>query len=191
MRERLIGTNDNATVKVAITGSHPPMDYVAADGTPAGFNTAILSEIGKRIGKNIELVQVDSVGRAAALASGTVDVVFWTRGDMIEDGKPLTEDELSELSEDIMPQEDGMEQPENMIPSKDGAEPPEFPVDQDEDGEHPTMEMPDDLSQEQFDIMIALNQGFAPDETRKCDMPEGTINTRPYFKDVITTVILK
>ena len=67
------------TVKVAVTGALPPMDYVAEDGTPAGFNTAMLAEIGNRIGKNIEIVVVDSLGRAAALASGTVDAVFWTR----------------------------------------------------------------------------------------------------------------
>ena len=67
------------TVRVAVTGALPPMDYVAADGTPAGFNTAVLAEIGTRIGKNIEIVVVDSLGRAAALASGTVDAVFWTR----------------------------------------------------------------------------------------------------------------
>lgn len=67
------------TVKVAVTGSLPPMDYVAPDGTPAGFNTALLAEISRRVNKNIELVQVDSMGRAAALASGTVDAVFWTR----------------------------------------------------------------------------------------------------------------
>jgi ABC-type amino acid transport substrate-binding protein len=67
------------TVKVAVTGALPPMDYVAPDGTPAGFNTALLAEISRRMGKNIELVVVDSVGRAAALASGTVDAVFWTR----------------------------------------------------------------------------------------------------------------
>ncbi len=67
------------TIKVAVTGSLPPMDYVAADGSPAGFNTAVLAEISQRIGKNIEIVVVDSIGRAAALSSGTVDVVFWTR----------------------------------------------------------------------------------------------------------------
>ena len=67
------------TVKIAVTGALPPMDYVAADGTPAGFNTAVLAEIGQRAGKNIELVVVDSLGRAAALASGAVDAVFWTR----------------------------------------------------------------------------------------------------------------
>ena len=67
------------TVRVAITGSLPPMDYIVPDGTPAGFNTALLAEISKRIGKNIKLVQVDSQGRAAALSSGAVDAVFWTR----------------------------------------------------------------------------------------------------------------
>ena len=67
-------------IRIAVTGSLPPMDYVAADGTFAGFNTAVLAEIGKRLQKNIELVQVDSVGRALALSEGTVDVVFWTRG---------------------------------------------------------------------------------------------------------------
>ena len=66
-------------IRVAVTGSLPPMDYISPDGSPAGFNTALLSEISRRIGRDIELVQVDSLGRAAALASGTVDAVFWTR----------------------------------------------------------------------------------------------------------------
>ncbi len=71
---------DGEPIRVAVTGSLPPMDYVAEDGSFAGFNTAILAEIGKRLEKNIELVQTDSVGRSLALAQGKVDVVFWTRG---------------------------------------------------------------------------------------------------------------
>ena len=67
-------------IKVAVTGALPPMDYVATDGSFGGFNTAVLAEIGKRLQKNIQLVQVDSIGRALALAEGTVDVAFWTRG---------------------------------------------------------------------------------------------------------------
>lgn len=66
-------------LRVAVTGTLPPMDYVTPDGAPAGFNTAMLAEIGNRIGRNIELVQVDSVGRAAALSAGVVDAVFWAR----------------------------------------------------------------------------------------------------------------
>ena len=70
---------DGDPIRVAVTGSLPPMDYVAPDGSFAGFNTALLSEIGKRLERSIELSQVDSLGRSAALSSGKVDVVFWTQ----------------------------------------------------------------------------------------------------------------
>lgn len=97
------------TIKVAVTGSLPPMDYVAADGSPAGFSTALMAEISKRIGKNIELVVVDSVGRASGLASGTVDVVFWTRSsegsnelkEMTDaERKQIHDDDLSKLTDE-------------------------------------------------------------------------------------------
>ena len=65
------------TIKVGVTGDLPPLDLVLSDGTPAGFNTAVLAEISKRIGKNIELVQINSAARAAALTAGKVDVIFW------------------------------------------------------------------------------------------------------------------
>ena len=73
------------TIKVAVTGDLPPMDYVAADGSFAGFNTALLAEIGKRLNKKIELKQVDSAARAMTLSSKEADVVFWTR---VGTGKP-------------------------------------------------------------------------------------------------------
>lgn len=65
------------TVRVAVTGDMPPMDYVAADGTPAGFSTAVLAEIGRRLKVNIKTVQADTGARTAALMSGRVDAVFW------------------------------------------------------------------------------------------------------------------
>lgn len=65
------------TVKIAVTGDLPPLDLITADGKPAGFNTALLAAISQIIGKNFELVQVDSGARAAALTSKQVDVVFW------------------------------------------------------------------------------------------------------------------
>lgn len=68
---------DANTIKVGVTGDLPRLDYVRADGTPAGFNTAVLAEISKRIGKNFVLVQIDSGARAVALLSGVVDVIFW------------------------------------------------------------------------------------------------------------------
>ncbi len=65
------------TIKVAVTGDLPPIDLILADGTPTGFNTAVLSEIGKRLQKNIELIQIESAARAAALESKRVDISFW------------------------------------------------------------------------------------------------------------------
>ena len=60
-----------------MTGDLPPLDFVNTDGTPAGFNTALLAEIAKRLGKNIAVVQIDSGARAAALSSEQIDVIFW------------------------------------------------------------------------------------------------------------------
>lgn len=65
------------TIKVAVTGDLPPFDLILPDGTPAGFSTAVLSEISQRIGKNIELISVDSTARASILTSKGADVVFW------------------------------------------------------------------------------------------------------------------
>ena len=66
-----------STIKVAITGDLPPLDYIDSEGKAAGFNTAVLAEISRRIGKNIELIQVETGARAAALSSGRVDISFW------------------------------------------------------------------------------------------------------------------
>lgn len=65
------------TIKVGVTGDLPPLDLVLADNSPAGFNTAMLAEISKRCGKNIEIVQIETGARAAALNSKLIDVVFW------------------------------------------------------------------------------------------------------------------
>lgn len=65
------------TIRAAVTGDLPPIDYVDASGKPLGFNTALLAEIGRRLKVNIELVDIDSGARNTALLSGRVDVVFW------------------------------------------------------------------------------------------------------------------
>ena len=67
------------SIKVAVTGDLPPIDYIAADGRATGYNTAILAEIGKRLKRNIRVISVDAGGRSAALASERADVVFWYR----------------------------------------------------------------------------------------------------------------
>ena len=70
------------TIRVAVTGDLPPMDYVSPDGRPSGFNVAILAELGSRLGVNFELVPISAAARSMALASDQVDAVFWSRSCM-------------------------------------------------------------------------------------------------------------
>lgn len=69
---------DNApTVIVAVTGDLPPVDYVDEGGMPAGYSAAVLAELGRRMRVNINIIQVDTASRTAALVMGRADVVFW------------------------------------------------------------------------------------------------------------------
>ena len=65
------------TIKVALTGDRPPMDYFSDAGEPIGFNTALVAEIGKRLGMNVEFISIDTGARAMALTSGLSDAIFW------------------------------------------------------------------------------------------------------------------
>lgn len=65
------------TIKIGVTGDLPPLDYVTADGNPAGFNAALLAEISNRMKRNFVIVPIDGGARAAALTSKLVDVIFW------------------------------------------------------------------------------------------------------------------
>ena len=67
------------TIRIAVTGDVPPMDFITASGKPAGFNIALLSEIANRAKVNFELVQMDGGARPLALATGKIDASFWTR----------------------------------------------------------------------------------------------------------------
>ncbi|MBQ3444799.1 MAG: transporter substrate-binding domain-containing protein [Selenomonadaceae bacterium] len=64
-------------IVIGVTGDLPPLDLILPDNSPAGFNTALLAEVAKRLGRNIEIVQIDSGARAAALNSRLIDVIFW------------------------------------------------------------------------------------------------------------------
>ena len=65
------------TLKIAVTGDLPPLDLILADGKPAGFNTALIAELSKRLNKNVELISIDSAARASSLTSGRVNLIFW------------------------------------------------------------------------------------------------------------------
>ena len=67
------------TVTVAVTGDMPPLDMFAGDGKPAGYSTAILTEIGRKVRKNMRFMNTDAGGRSNALTSGRADVLFWCK----------------------------------------------------------------------------------------------------------------
>ena len=79
---------DAENIRVAVTGDLPPIDYISPDGTPAGFNTAILAAIGNYLRVNISLVEVDAGARTAALSSGRADAVFWYEVDSSKTEQP-------------------------------------------------------------------------------------------------------
>ncbi|MBR0150570.1 MAG: transporter substrate-binding domain-containing protein [Synergistaceae bacterium] len=72
--------NVDTKIIVGVTGDLPPVDYVSPNGKAAGFNTAVLAEIGRRLEINIELLDIDAGARASALASGRADAVSWIQG---------------------------------------------------------------------------------------------------------------
>lgn len=65
------------TIKAAVTGDLPMLDYTAPDGTPEGYNVALLAEVSRRLKCNVEIINIDSSARAAVLTSGRADMVFW------------------------------------------------------------------------------------------------------------------
>ena len=86
--------NGARAIRVALTGDMPPVDFVADDGTPAGYSVAVLAEIGRRLRVNIIPVNVDSAARTAALVSGRADVVFWYEVNESLETQPDIPDEI-------------------------------------------------------------------------------------------------
>ncbi|MBR4904052.1 MAG: transporter substrate-binding domain-containing protein [Selenomonadaceae bacterium] len=98
------------TIKIGVTGDLPPLDLILPDNSPAGFNTALLAEVAKRLNKNIEVVQISGGARAAALNANQIDVIFWVvvpeggnlpadidKPDGIELSEPYFRDEIAHL----------------------------------------------------------------------------------------------
>ena len=65
------------TIRVAVTGDLPPLDYISEDGSPAGYNTALIAELGKRMRINIDILNIESSSRTLSLITGVADVIFW------------------------------------------------------------------------------------------------------------------
>ena len=77
------------TINIGITGDLPPMDYILPDVTPAGFNTAFLSELSKCLNVNFNLVDISSGARSLAISSGKIDALFWVIGSFDSEGNSI------------------------------------------------------------------------------------------------------
>ena len=64
------------TVRVGVSGEHIPIDFIAANGHPAGFNVAILAEIGRILNINFEFVILETQDRFTALYNKKIDLVY-------------------------------------------------------------------------------------------------------------------
>ncbi len=92
---------DAQTLRVVVTGDLPPLDYVSAEGTPAGFNIAFLGALGEALGMNIELITADAGSRTAMLESDRADAIFWMRThETVADG--VSEPAVSEAGEGVL-----------------------------------------------------------------------------------------
>ncbi|MDR2758108.1 MAG: transporter substrate-binding domain-containing protein [Spirochaetaceae bacterium] len=82
------------TILVGINGDLPPYDYISADGKPAGFNVALMGELSRALGKNVQFVTIPSDARFSALLSKNtrrMDLFFWFYGNLSIDSLVLTE----------------------------------------------------------------------------------------------------
>jgi polar amino acid transport system substrate-binding protein len=77
LKNKEIPTIEGAkTLYVGISGDETPLDYIGADGLPAGYNVALLSEISKILNVNFEFVTVETQAKMTALASKKIDLIF-------------------------------------------------------------------------------------------------------------------
>ncbi len=88
--------DDARTIRVAVTGDRPPMDYISGSGFPVGFNTALMAEAASRLGINLRFVSVDSAARSLALSSGDANVVFWMEEGNFNDWENATGEDMPE-----------------------------------------------------------------------------------------------
>jgi ABC-type amino acid transport/signal transduction systems, periplasmic component/domain len=69
-------TEGAQTIKIAITGSAMPLDYIDSEGNPAGFDMALLAEIAKLKGVNFDIKVYEPNSGLTAVTSGKTDVYF-------------------------------------------------------------------------------------------------------------------
>ncbi|MBF0398538.1 MAG: transporter substrate-binding domain-containing protein [Desulfobacterales bacterium] len=74
--QELPKNKDLRTFYVGISGDLLPLEYIAADGKPAGYDVALFAEIGKLLKINFEFISVEKKARFMALSSKKIDVIM-------------------------------------------------------------------------------------------------------------------
>ena len=64
------------SVRVGMDASYPPFDLVEADGSFTGYDVDLASELGARLGAEVEFVDIFFDGLYDALLSGRVDLII-------------------------------------------------------------------------------------------------------------------
>lgn len=68
---------ESGLLRVGMDASFPPFEYIAPDGTPAGFDVELARELGKRLQLEVQIIaNIPYDGLYDALAIGRVDVVI-------------------------------------------------------------------------------------------------------------------
>ncbi len=75
--QRPSGTQFEQTLYVGVSGDVPPIDYIGADGVPAGFNVGYMEALGEKLNMNVALVVIPYDAQYQALMSGKIDVFFF------------------------------------------------------------------------------------------------------------------
>lgn len=69
--------SESGVLRVGMDASFPPFEYIAPDGTPAGFDVELAQELGRRLGVEVQIIaNIPYDGLYDALAVGRVDAVI-------------------------------------------------------------------------------------------------------------------
>ena len=63
------GSSENKALVVGTNAEFPPFEYVGDDGQPDGFDIALIKEIGKRMGMEVQIENMDFNALVAAVGN--------------------------------------------------------------------------------------------------------------------------
>jgi ABC-type amino acid transport substrate-binding protein len=102
-------------IKVGTSADYPPFEYIGDDGERTGFDIALMSEIGKRLGVKLDWKDIASDDLIEAVQKGKIDLAISAFSynpnqlDKVAFSTPYYEDRLTGSPLSIVLQKDDME----------------------------------------------------------------------------------